>query len=219
MCFHHWLRVECRNQKITHVEKMEEATKLPGFATISKAIELLNIETPAAEMHGLLTALFCGGAKLRQEAWLNSMFSAEQAEEGDIIRAEARDALIAVYQVTANCFAESEHDFNLLLPEEDSEFHLKVEALAEWCQGFLTGLSLVGIDVQGKQAGDLQEAFDDLMKISCLRYEEDELSDEESEAAYTELVEYARVAVLLIYNSTDELLRDKVEVSGNDTLH
>jgi yecA family protein len=192
---------------------------LPGFSDIEKALEKINAESSAAETHGLLSSLFCCGAKLRQEAWVDSMLFV-RSEPGDIILTEAKKNLAQLYDVTSNCFEDADYEFQLLLPDDEVEFSLRVTALAEWCQGFVTGLNLQGVSVESSNAGgDIKEALEDLLKMSCLRYEEEDLSDEESESAYSELVEYARVAVMTIYNSSETLANSKNEIGGNDTVH
>ena len=47
--------------------------------------------------------------------------------------------------------------------------------------------------------GDIADALSDLASISQVANLEDEEGDEEDEVSYSELVEYVRVAVLLVY--------------------
>lgn len=87
--------------------------------------------------------------------------------------------------------------FKLLLPEDDQiPLMQRVEALSEWCEGFLYGLSLAGLCNETPLSGDGRELINDVLEIS--RAVVDSGYDEADEVAYFELVEYLRVGVLLL---------------------
>ena len=54
---------------------------------------------------------------------------------------------------------------------------------------------------------DMTEAINDMIEIAKMNYEE-VVAGEEDEAAYTELVEYVRMAAILIYQEMHELGAD-----------
>ncbi|MDE5031981.1 YecA family protein, partial [Francisella tularensis] len=73
----------------------------------------------------------------------------------------------------------------------------RAEALTDWIRGFLSGVGLFGLDFENSKDQEIKEAISDLMKISNMDYEalgEDESSEED----FIELLEYTKVAVLLI---------------------
>ena len=83
-----------------------------------------------------------------------------------------------------------------MLPDDDSIIDVRVEAISDWCQGFLMGLGLAGIKDIENLPEDLPELVQDFIKISRA----DALSlddDEASENAFTEIVEYVRVGALM----------------------
>lgn len=100
--------------------------------------------------------------------------------------------------------------FGLLLPEEDlTPLKRRVEALSGWCEGFLYGLTLAGLDNKTRLSGDSSELISDVWEISRAFVDSD--PDEADEVAYFELVEYLRVGVLLLAEDFHSLqTRDNV---------
>ncbi|MCW8926575.1 MAG: UPF0149 family protein, partial [Xanthomonadales bacterium] len=70
-------------------------------------------------------------------------------------------------------------------------------ALASWCSGFLAGLGSSGKDLTQALSEEANEALRDFHEISKAVVA-DTRETEEEETAFVELVEYLRVAVLMI---------------------
>ena len=87
--------------------------------------------------------------------------------------------------------------FQPLLPADEAALHERVEALSQWCQGFLYGLGESGWSPGPAASEDVQEILRDLYKIARAGVSKGE-ENEEGERAYAELVEFVRVSVLLI---------------------
>ncbi|MGH8453584.1 MAG: UPF0149 family protein, partial [Nevskiales bacterium] len=99
-----------------------------------------------------------------------------------------------------NHLCDPESGFTPLLPEDDDALNLRVDALAEWCQGFLYGLATKPALDLNQASSELREVVSDLIQISRAGIEDDEDPDEDAdENAYTELVEYVRAGVQLIF--------------------
>jgi hypothetical protein len=81
--------------------------------------------------------------------------------------------------------------------------------MAQWCEGFLHGLVMRADSEQLKKrlaSEPLSDIIRDLLEIS--RAAVDAAADEETnEAAYTELLEYLRVAAQLVYEELAEFRR------------
>ena len=69
-----------------------------------------------------------------------------------------------------------------------------------WCQCFLSGLGLTGIDLKKHDIGDIGKVIEDLFKMARLQYDCEEDGNENDEKAYFELVEYTKVAALLLHS-------------------
>ena len=58
-------------------EKIKTHTQEPLYNNIAEALETLDIHHSAAELYGLLCALFCASAQLTEQAWINGLISQE----------------------------------------------------------------------------------------------------------------------------------------------
>jgi uncharacterized protein YgfB (UPF0149 family) len=111
---------------------------------------------------------------------------------------EARTLLLILYKNSAVQLEDPEYGFTPLLPDDDRSMAERVGALARWCEGFLLGLGLGGVREQSALPGDSAEVMKDFVEISRLGHDEGK-EKEEDEGAYAEIVEYVRMAVLLVY--------------------
>ena len=176
---------------------MAKKQTLPSYNTINESLKILDAEGDASENHGLLSALILTGSKVKRSAWVNSL-ALRGLDQDDPIIAGATKALTQLFDVTHAQLASDDYTFQLLLPTDDTSFPTRIEALSHWSQGFVTGLGLIGIDPTQKGTTEAHEAMADLINFSLLRYNNESEGDEEAEEAFTNLVEYAKVAVLLL---------------------
>lgn len=143
----------------------------------------------AAEAHGLLSALACrgvSGEQLGAKAYLLQM-----TEKADI------DLLEGMYGLILRDLQSDDFAFTLLLPDECCDLARRIEALADWCGGFMQGFLHDGAGRQDGIPATVRESIDDIMEIS--RLDGDARADEQSERQLFELEEYLRVAARLIF--------------------
>ncbi|MDA7742277.1 YecA family protein [Francisellaceae bacterium] len=171
----------------------------PTFDEVTVALQNLKALSEPAEAHALLCALFSAGADVRIHAWIDSMLSGH-VEEGDIKAQEAFDVLEKLFNSTHEQYHSGYFDLELLLPGEEAPFYMRIGALALWCQGFISGLGLIGVDLAAQKNNEISEAVQDLSKMSRLQYDCEEEGNEDDEKAFFELVEYTKVAALLLHN-------------------
>ena len=168
---------------------------LPGFNDITTTLMSTELKLHASQVHGLISGVLCGNFN-QDTAW-------EATVMGEELLSETREVMHALYEGSAAQLADFLFEFQLLLPDDDDALPERAEALGVWCQGFLTGLQAGGVPVIDREPSELTEAIDDLIEIAKMNYDEVTAS-EEDEAAYTELVEYVRVAVIFIYQDLRE---------------
>jgi hypothetical protein len=164
------------------------SARLPPFSLIADEVTRQRLGMGAAELHGGLCGLLCGGG--RRAAWL-----AEVMADPEQAAPVANSPLAVLEAATAAQFEDSDFDLELLLPDDDEPLAQRGEALLDWCRGFLGGLGLTpGATRLGEEA---QEAVADLAKIAAadLDYDDPE-SDEE---ALAEIQEFVRVVALLVH--------------------
>lgn len=161
----------------------------------SQALARARAALGAAECHGLLCGMLCGVEEEAPQRWLEEVLGPEQRlGQG---RNECRDALLRVLTDTVRTLCSGQCDFSPLLPDDDTGLGVRSEALAAWCSGFLYGLGSAGEDIQARLSKDALEVLSDFSEVTRLRTDAEE--SESSEADYSEIVEYMRVGVMLIF--------------------
>ncbi len=177
---------------------------LPDYDQINDALQGLSSQFDAAEFHGQLCGLLCTFESMQLPDWLALSLPEQDAAKLSAVSHELFQALL-VYSQTG--LSSEDFGFQLLLPDDTAGLGARVEALGNWCQGFLLGISHAGVSDIQALPGELPEIVKDFLNIS--QAESFELADEEEdEAAYTELVEYVRVGVQLFH----EEMRGQQEV-------
>lgn len=184
---------------------MNEAAVMPDYSRFDQALESIGLDQGASGTHGVICGLICAGTSQAHVDWIESLFYERPSD--DLLVREARQMLGQLYLATRYQLAEETPEFMLLLPEDEAKLKTRAEAMVEWCEGYLYGLGLAGISEQ-HLVGDANEALSDISELT--RLDMDTLEDDESsESAYVELLEFLRVATLLI---KEELADSREEV-------
>ena len=169
------------------------------YDEINDALKRISVEQDAAEVHGALCGLFCTVNGLDAPFWLNNTLTNTPEEDAytvDALASESRSLLTQLFNATEKQLAGEDFDFQLFLPDDNSGLYARVEALSNWCQGFLFGLSKGGLTDPDGLPGELPEIVKDIVEIS--RAESYELDDDaQDEKDFMELVEFVRVAIQL----------------------
>jgi uncharacterized protein YgfB (UPF0149 family) len=152
----------------------------------------LHAVTDPAEAHGTLAGALCAANDYRLEDW-----AAELLPE-DAALVEGAAALRDLYQQTRAALNAPEMPFDLLIPDDEEPLEARTAALGQWCNGFLYGLGTNGDADPARLPGDAGEVVRDLNEITRAAVDMRE-DAETNEAAYTELVEFVRVGVQLIF--------------------
>jgi uncharacterized protein len=191
--------------------------ELPDHLTLSSALEKLGSDVTPSEIHGTLTGLLCANANAEPAIWQQSMWPNQP--KGDLLAAEARDVFQQTHDVTRLQLNEPNCDFQMLLPDDDDSLEQRVNALGDWCQGFLIGLSLGGIKDFAPLPEDAREITKDMLEIARAGTSYDLEGSEEDENAYAKLTEYLRVGALLINEELQPTHSGPVSTVAGETLH
>ncbi len=168
---------------------------LPNYQELNLALNKTTLKLHASQAHGLMCGILSGNAN-PQSAW-------EELVTGGKGPAKTHVVLQDLYVASAKQLEDFLFEFQLVLPADSEELPARAEALTLWCQGYLTGLKLAQIQLVERKPSEMTEAINDLIEIAKMNYEE-VVASEEDEAAYIELVEYVRMAVILIYQDIRE---------------
>ena len=172
----------------------------------------------ASQTHGLLSGRLAIAGSDSGFDWLSQVL--EGTEREDTIRDECESMLGQLFEVTYRQLTERQSGFEPLLPSEDDGTAVCATALAHWCEGFLHGLVAAhnGDELKKRLAADpLADIIRDMLQITRASADEDD-DTESDDSAYTELVEYVRVAAQLVYEELADL-RHPTREPAVDALH
>ncbi len=174
--------------------RMSRDNTSPEYRLLSTALTQQSVGLTAAEMHGLISGMLCGGNK--DNSWKTLLH--DLTNEGIAFPATLSQELQNVYDNVRSALEEDDFTFSLLLPDDDdSTVFDRADALSGWVNHFLLGLGMIQPKL-GQVKGETGEAIDDLRNIAQLGYEEDE-DQNELEQSLEEVIEYVRVAAVLCY--------------------
>ena len=143
----------------------------------------------AAQAHGLTVALICCGVT---EQTLNA-----RAELFQLAQADQFVLIDALFGLALRDLKQADFKFNLLLPDDDASLTRRLEALKQWCDGFILGLGHEQTGALEQASQECREAIGDLQQMAEL--ELPQTTSENEERQLLELQEYVRMAAQLIY--------------------
>jgi uncharacterized protein len=160
-------------------------------------VELGAFGTPS-ELHGLLTGQLAAGVRVDAQALLTMVVShldVQTLEDDD--KAE----LVALYDLVLEQLSAADFSFQLLLPEDDTELTSRTESLGAWSSGFLSGFGLSFDHTKQSLSSEITDAMEDLANIAQVSFDVDDeyLEGESAETSYLELVEYIRLAAMMVF--------------------
>ncbi len=171
------------------------AMTAPNHDELERLLARLQAGVDAAEVHGALAGFLGAGGRVHADAWGEALALDAVLEAQTDAGADAA-ALRALFDATAAALADEDDAFAPLLPDDEAALSSRANALVAWCRGFLGGFGLANPRARGALSEDADEAIADLGRIAA-----SELSVEDSEAdefAYAEVLEFVRVAALML---------------------
>lgn len=169
---------------------------MPEFDDLQDLLASLNSGIAAPECHGFLTGFLCISDTIDASVWEYICADLDGAES---ISPEYRSLLHDMGHCISQQMLSSDLDFRLLQPDDFTPFPDRCAALAQWCQGFLSGLGVAGTINWGGLSETCREMITDFSDISRLDAGSDEDSGDGLEVSLMELHEYVRMGVVYIY--------------------
>ncbi|WP_223295310.1 UPF0149 family protein [Allochromatium vinosum] len=149
-----------------------------------------------SEAHGILCGLICGGEAHALESWLAQV--APTPDAGEALVAEGRAALRECGLAIEREFQGREPLIGLPSPGDSAPLGERALWLYDWIRGFLYALGLVSLS-----ESDLSEQGREILRdlTAITQMDLDDLEEtEENEQALAEVVEFVRVAAMLIHH-------------------
>jgi uncharacterized protein YgfB (UPF0149 family) len=176
-------------------------------------------EQSPSQIHGGMCGVLCGGVSpdgqvADAEYCLAAVAQALQMDiHGELAVLSLRLAAVTVGAVQDEAF-----DFHIFLPDDEVEIEVRVRALSDWCEGFLSGYAMTVAIPDGAAVNeDTSEILKDISAIASADPEPDsddepdEDAEEEAESHFFELTEYLRFATLNVF--MDRLVEEEESAS------
>lgn len=183
-----------------------------AYVELDEALSHAATPIGLAEFHGSLCAALCVGGVAAGRALVDESI-ADWSDGRDL--APLLPPLNNLQESTWRSLAGTDLSFEPLLPTDDEELSKRIAALSQWCHGFVSGLGLAGYDFTVEDAtGEIAEIVGDLTEISRATLDADEVARaEQAENSLTELVEYVRVGVQIVYEELGDRRGDRPPVT------
>jgi uncharacterized protein YgfB (UPF0149 family) len=167
------------------------------------------ISASPSGFHGFLSGrLSCGAVSIDLLVDASAEWLGLSGEQADAIATD----LTEFYQASLNDLEDLSFLFSPLLPDDEFPLSERLAAVGEWCSNYLSGLA-EGMEDDLAISEDGKEALGDLGAIAQISIDFE--NDDDGERDYTELVEYVRLAVQVIF--TD--LHPELDPQNNPTIH
>ncbi len=176
------------NQQITN--QMEEI-----YHPLNNSLQHVGALMNAAEAHGILCGLLCISSSIEEDEdiWLRHVLSETAINDGLAWECEQQLRLVKSY--TLEQLNSDNYDFKPLLPSDDIPLPERIQTLGGWCEGFLFGLGLTGIDMEA-WSEMAKEFVNDVVSFSQIAPTD---STEAHEEEYMQVFEYLRMGVINFY--------------------
>lgn len=188
---------------------------LSQFKTLDSILQDAGLVTSASYTHGVITAFMSTGINMQGRIWLEPLI--EGARKKGLKK--LKSLLLELYELTFKTLVESWAQFELLVPAHES-LENRARAVSEWCDGYLYGLALGGIQDLHLQnfSEEEQEMVERFVEISQLDLKSITISQED-ETAFRDLYDYIRDSVLDFFTHHSGNFRTQGENEFNGLLH
>jgi len=171
----------------------ENETNWPDFETLT----LIAAGTPfsGAYIHGMMVALLCMETATTDSIWKKLLKETPSLNNPAGFNNRLFESL---FRMTATHLEENKNSVFLMLPDDEYPMNERLDALANWCEGFLYGAKLASIPREVLlQMPSVLEVLEDMLKIVDISTDEQDCEDNERD--YYEMVQFVSVGVLLIH--------------------
>lgn len=172
------------------------------YLELDELLLSVDAEVGAAECHGFLCGQVCVTSYPPEELWQE--FIDPQTNNDVVVDDCYREIRILLADIIDN-IQSPDMDFQLILPEDNSALEDRVNALAEWCHGFLNGYGLSAGQLDGVLSAESREILEDFTQICRVGIDKD--SDDEDEHALIDLIEYVRMGAIMIFDDLYQAVR------------
>lgn len=176
----------------------QDKNKLPNYEEFQEALLFIQTELSPAECQGIAFGLLAwDNAERARQEWATLLH--QESENLDESAHHCHQLLDDLFACAFNSLKDTQFGLKLYLPADEAPLYLRAGAVSQWCRGFMFGLGLMGFDNRMLSNMLINEALQDISQIMNIDARQEETT-EDSEKEYFELVEYLRMATLLIHS-------------------
>jgi uncharacterized protein YgfB (UPF0149 family) len=164
------------------------------FSEIHDTLIKIDAINDVAESHGIACGMLVVNISADKLLWIKQVMG--DTDEDWLPPADIMDSMGQWFEQVKRQLQDSNLRFELCLPDDDTLVK-RIEALQEWCRGFILGIAMGGVKNFGQLPEDTRELLSDFSRIST-EEEFDLENQDETEIAYADISQYIRIGVLLI---------------------
>lgn len=169
---------------------------LPPYQPFVDSLEMLALPFSGSELHGIMCGYLAAGAAREGIAYLRTLIP----NPNDPAVRVATLAIFELYTITQQQIENFGFEFQLLLVADDEPLVRRAQSFSDWCEGFIQGMRMAGVDYNELEDDDTQDALQYITEFADVDYQSLHVDKEEDERALTEITEYTRMAVLHIHS-------------------
>lgn len=171
------------------------------YQTINNILEQENLDSSAAEAHGIAVGMLILESKATASIWLDVLGIDPQKN------ASYQNTLVDLFENTRLALYNefNEFAFDLFLPDDEEPLSEQIESLKFWCVGFLSGLGITNPSINFST--EISEIITDIIEISKI----DSNITEEKEEDANELMEIHEYLRAVIFTIRDYFVETTIE--------
>lgn len=179
------------------------------FPEIQEILIKINSINDVADSHGIACGMLVANTAADKLIWIKQLMG--EIEDENPPPANIVKSMSYWFDEIKNQLQDSNLRFELCLPDDNQSLEKRVDALQEWCRGFILGIAMSGVKDFGKLPEDTQELMTDFSRIGA--EEEFDLDNiDEAEISYADISQYVRIGVLLINEELQPLKTTSTKV-------
>ena len=168
--------------------------------TLARALAEADSDTSAAEAHGVISGVLCVSSDDQAGSkWVPILLS-DAAQMTPAAAKKLSLSLMYIHQNTLNALKSGNFTFDLIVPDDDKPVAERIAALADWCRGYLLGLSVHGPAGKQNLVAQKKEFVEDLIEITNVQPGQEH--EKEAENDLMELHEFIRVGVQMVFDES-----------------
>jgi len=186
-----------------------------NYQQLARDLDKLGVGITVSETHGTLCGMLCGQSDLNIHQWLSLTLLNDADQDSnavtsrDLLREAISESFKMFFISTLKSLSDNNLKFYPLLPEQGTHLE-QLNAIAEWSQGFLMGVSLIGIKDFSRYPDEVTEFIEAMAAISNVA-DYELAGDASDEEAIVEFIEFIRMGVLF-FNEELNPIRVPVDI-------